>query len=1102
MRVDAKQGIFILTLISLHVSAWAIPFQNGDFENGASPWQSLTAAELKPAAARSGSVGWHMTAAKSIRQEWIDVVPGRTYALTGWFKWNAMSDSDWGYARFEVADHGQIAFLDEKYEQNQWTKLAITFQAETTGVQINIGVFGPEPTVDMMFDDIRFFEKTSNAAPTLSINGSPLSGAAPLTVQFSAAADDADGAVAQYIWDFGDGSQSGLTAPSHTYLQRGTYIASLTVIDNDGAAATRSVTVQVTDAASPTLTITAPTNGGTYSTGQSAVTLSGAVQAAAGLNITGLAWDNVNTDEARVVSIAAANSVNWSAGPIPLKPGKNEILMTARDANGGIGTARLVVTRSASGPVIAQLRGPNGQASPPGSVPVYEKYEARFDVDTVADNPFFRYDAAPPPGVPAGAGVTVEGVITTPSGRTVRQPAFFTRDVTQSGQKYVETPVSYWAVRYSPQEPGAHTVRLSARDASGATEIAAGGFTATPPQKKGFIGVSAADKRYFSYSNGDLYFPVGPAWGLDYAAYNNTGMNFERVWMGGSGIYSTNWGRWNSSAEEHGNEGRMSPLNHREKYPGHDLSYYVTWRAGRRVFIGTWGDDASSGIMKANRDYLVKIRFKTQNMQGPANPSLPYGFFVKTDGLGLFPQGGETVDQAVERELPAFRNVPSLVPPVNKNLGWHTSVAVARVTQDQAYFSLYLDNLVSGEVYVDQFSVREILSDGSLGGEIIRNSKSDMHTYAEARPAAFIDWQLQTAGANGVAIKYVVQDKNDWVPNHLTVYGNWSDAGDGYYQPAGTKSAWLQEQWWRYLIARYGHSTALHSWELNNEGSPDSAGHYWKTQEFSRYMHQNDGHPHLANTSFWCCWRPDFWGNRSLYPDVDHADIHEYAEVLDMAGYIINLAATTFNPAVNQPIILAENGINGPSYDRLRSANPGVWYHNMLWAQLTAGSGVSAPNYWHPEHMTGFDKRVVAKPFADFINSLDIQQGGYVDAAPVSNNANIRPVGQKHLAKGKAHLWIQNKNRTWKNVMDNPGAVGSPSGNVTVRMSPNRSYTVRWVSTATGQETSVETRASDGAGDIVLPVSSLSTDVAVKIAPAPGSGDTAAPGAPRNLRKR
>ena len=83
-------------------------------------------------------------------------------------------------------------------------------------------------------------------------------GQAPLTVTFSSAgSSDPDGGALTYSWDFGDGTTSTAANPTNTYTANGTYTATLTVRDPQGATGTASVQISVGNTA-PTVTINAP----------------------------------------------------------------------------------------------------------------------------------------------------------------------------------------------------------------------------------------------------------------------------------------------------------------------------------------------------------------------------------------------------------------------------------------------------------------------------------------------------------------------------------------------------------------------------------------------------------------------------------------------------------------------------------------------------------------------------------------------------------------------------------------------------------------------------------------------------------------------------
>ncbi len=83
--------------------------------------------------------------------------------------------------------------------------------------------------------------------PVAAATATPASGSVPLTVGLSASgSSDPDGSIAAYVWNFGDGSPpaTGLTT-SHVYNSAGTYTAQLTVTDNSGLSATKSLTITV-----------------------------------------------------------------------------------------------------------------------------------------------------------------------------------------------------------------------------------------------------------------------------------------------------------------------------------------------------------------------------------------------------------------------------------------------------------------------------------------------------------------------------------------------------------------------------------------------------------------------------------------------------------------------------------------------------------------------------------------------------------------------------------------------------------------------------------------------------------------------------------------
>ena len=85
----------------------------------------------------------------------------------------------------------------------------------------------------------------SNTAPVASASASPLSGNAPLQVNFTGSNSTDDDAIASYSWNFKDGSTSNNTNPVHTFNAAGTYAVELTVTDANGLTDKETVDITV-----------------------------------------------------------------------------------------------------------------------------------------------------------------------------------------------------------------------------------------------------------------------------------------------------------------------------------------------------------------------------------------------------------------------------------------------------------------------------------------------------------------------------------------------------------------------------------------------------------------------------------------------------------------------------------------------------------------------------------------------------------------------------------------------------------------------------------------------------------------------------------------
>ena len=152
---------------------------------------------------------------------------------------------------------GEVTFTDCTFSANAWRYPPAVVDVNST--TMNFWLYGIPQTADSAewstydhgFDDnarlgIGAFY-FGGAAPTLDLDASPETGASPLTVKFTGETDPAGAPIDSWSWDFGDGTTSDQSAPTHDYEEPGTYTVTCTVVGVGGFTATTTITVYVYD---------------------------------------------------------------------------------------------------------------------------------------------------------------------------------------------------------------------------------------------------------------------------------------------------------------------------------------------------------------------------------------------------------------------------------------------------------------------------------------------------------------------------------------------------------------------------------------------------------------------------------------------------------------------------------------------------------------------------------------------------------------------------------------------------------------------------------------------------------------------------------------
>ena len=496
---------------------------------------------------------------------------------------------------------------------------------------------------------------------------------------------------------------------------------------------------------------------------------------------------------------------------------------------------------------------------------LYEKFEATFDVATVATNYYWPYDPNPPANtpdhpnaVPAGVGVSVDGLFLPPGesnwSNAVVQPGFYCqeyltdpnnpgRNLTNGRSWMYPASLPAWKVLYAPTKLGEWKFKIKVTDADGTAESQEYSFICTGSENRGFVRVSSSDSRYFETSDGKYLSLVGlggfqtniAQMDSDYAKMRDMGITLLRPWWQGSWGPTALFGASGQGGDSYWN----------------NLTYSTDY---------------------VRDGHLVSAKLPTNNKLWatvPVKPSTSYRMtaIVKTVVLAGTGAYGVYLDSGQ-----ATTSNPSL----HGDNDW-TTISYD-FTTNSTYYELTwagigTKNITNGSAYVSEISVRENLGGGNYGCELFARSDFQAHTSFSQHVAATLDRQVELAKQYGIYLRVVVEEKQDGFYGRIQPDGTWGAKSDNnVYAWSSHACRTYQRYYWRYLISRYGYSTAIHSLELVNEGDPYNGNHSSAVEAFGQYVRANDPNKHLVSTSNWHSFPPQMW----TQSHVDCTDLHMY----------------------------------------------------------------------------------------------------------------------------------------------------------------------------------------------------------------------------------
>jgi len=655
----------------------------------------------------------------------------------------------------------------------------------------------------------------------------------------------------------------------------------------------------------------------------------------------------------------------------------------------------------------------------------------------------FVIGGPPPSGNPFDpAEVAVDLEIRTPSGKTVLLPAFwyqpYERQSGVGGRReewlYPSGPAHFRA-RYAPQETGPHTARARRRDRGGAAESRPVSFEAVPSPHRGYVRVSSKDPRFFELDDGTPFFLLGQNTAFlggsqflslskveeVYRKMAQNGANYARIWT-----CCEDW---------------ALALEARKSAWGRSWSW-------KPPFVPVPGDGTAIRVpaspLAVQPSHPVALRPETEYVLSG---------LVKTEGDAALAVdlGGPLGGPARGKDWTAFR-LPFTTKPGQRWLG-----------------PLSLRATGPGEVLVRGLSLREAAGGPELLGEA--DPDRPRRGVINLPDAAQVDLVVQAAEKNGLRLQFCFITRD--------LYMKDLEKAD---QPAYRQAVEDAKRLIRYVVARWGYSTSVASWEYFNEmnpGLPTETAY----REWARYLDAIDPWRHLRSTSAWGPAPKDY-----ALPELSFADLHWYLRPAwgplwkDAAGAALDRAKFLLGQTSGKPAILGEFGLADDKWGlspHMKADRELVHFHNALWASAHAGLA-GAALFWWWDTLDPMNAYPHYRPLADYLADIPFTTAGLEAFTSEGAPRGCRIAGLK--GKRSAFLWIQDPRATWWNLVAEKMLPETVNGEtVTLQGLEPGPYRVEWWDTYAGKILKKETATAPPSGPLKLPVPSFCRDVACKI---------------------
>jgi len=673
----------------------------------------------------------------------------------------------------------------------------------------------------------------------------------------------------------------------------------------------------------------------------------------------------------------------------------------------------------------------------------YEKVEFRIDCNRQYENPFD----------PSQADLGL--VLQTPSGGRLRVPAFYCQEYERRtiAQGRRGTAWMYpaghpvWKARFAPAEVGVYSAVAYVKDQDGQTNSKPVRFESTPSKRRGFVSVSRKDPRYFEFSEGQPFFPIGQNLAFIgeqqyvksakvdevFARLSSHGANYLRIW--------TCCKDWAMAIEA-----RKS-------------AWGRSW-AWRPPFVPMPDGDKADPERKCpqaggGKDTVLRVQ-PSHTVAVRPNTKYVFSGRIKTEPKAR-------VHIAVGRH--------ALQAPVSSGAGgkWNRFRLEFETGADELFLGRTVFRVQgTGSAWVDALSLTE--ADG--GPELLWEAAVNRRVRGFYNPvdSFMLDEVVAAAEEHGIYLQLCLITRDLYMDDL-------KDEDSSQYRHATEDAKNLL----RYAVARWGYSTNVVTWEYFNEVDPGRPTDRFYT-ELGEYLDRIDVYRHLRSTS---TWHPSARDCR--LKDLDVADVHFYLRPVKDRRYkdeveaVLGNAAFLREHAPKKPALIGEFGLANERWQptkEMQESDQVIDFHNAIWASALSGTSGTALFWWWGR----LDKRDAYahyRPLATFLAGVPWTTAHLQPSSAAVSREPLRLVGLQ--GQDRAYLWLFDPQASFENIVIRKATPAKISdATIEIRDLKTGTYRVQWWDTREGKVVKQDTASPTG-GVLQLAVPPFTRDIACKV---------------------